>query len=155
MFLKLFLLFTITPVVELYLLIKIGQVFGAMETVLLVIVMGLAGAALARSQGLAVVRQFQEASRKGEMPADPILDGLLVVAGGALLVTPGVLTDLLGLALVAPPTRRYFREFIKSRITMSLRTGGGFYYYSGPGGYHQGGPDISGGDKKDNDVIDV
>ena len=160
MFLKLFLLFTITPVVELYLLIKIGQVFGAMETVVMVIVMGLAGATLARSQGLAVVRQFQEASQKGEMPADQIIDGLLIVAGGAMLVTPGVLTDLLGLALVAPPTRIYFRNFIKARISMSLKTGGGAFYYGSPNprGFERpspGGPGEPGHKEKENDVIDI
>jgi len=157
MFLKLFLLFTITPMVELFLLIKIGQIFGAMETVLMVIIMGLAGAALAKSQGMAVVRQFQEAIQKGEMPTEQIIDGLLVVVGGAMLVTPGVVTDVLGLALVAPPTRIYFRTFIKARITMSLQASEGAFYYGGPipGDSQRPGPGGRNHQEKDNDVIDI
>ncbi|MDH5755667.1 MAG: FxsA family protein [Nitrospinota bacterium] len=157
MFLKLFLLFTITPMVELYILIKMGQVVGAFETVVMVIIIGLAGAALARSQGYEVVRRFQTAMQRGEMPTDQIIDGLLVVAGGAMLVTPGVLTDLFGLALVAPPTRIYFRAFVKSRVMMSFNSpGGAHFYYRGPTGKTGGrDPGRPGQDDRDNDVIDV
>jgi len=153
MFLKLFLLFTITPMVELYILIKLGQFIGAWETILMVIVMGFAGAALARSQGLAVISQFQAAVRQGQLPADQILDGLLVVAGGALLVTPGALTDFLGIALVVPYTRIIFREYIKRRITWEMKTGGGAVFTFGAMGARP--TDRSAPPRRDDDVIDV
>ena len=155
--LKLFLLFTVTPLVELYLLIKVGQVLGAFETVIFVIIMGFAGAALARYQGLKVLSDLQEALIKGEMPSDHIIDGFLVVAGGAMLITPGLITDFFGLSLVASPTRRFYREFLKQNVAARFEAGfrgegGGMsFHFSRPRPHNPSGRPPA----NDDDIIDV
>lgn len=103
------LLFVVVPFVELYLLIQIGQAVGALPTVGLVILMGIAGAALAKSQGLAALRRVNEELAQGRLPTTAILDGVLIIAASILLITPGVLTDVLGILLLLPPTRAVFR----------------------------------------------
>lgn len=103
---RLFLLFTIVPVVELYLLISIGKLLGAGATVGLVLVTGLLGAALARREGSRVLRSWQEATQRGEIPKDGVISSVLVLVGGVLLVTPGVMTDVTGLLLLIPLVRR-------------------------------------------------
>lgn len=156
---KLFLLFIITPLVELALLIKLGEVLGFSTTFSLVIFTGAAGAWLAHQQGLRVIRKVNETLERGEMPTDPLIDGLLVVVGGAFLITPGIITDILGFTLVIPLTRKlirkYIKQYIQSRIHMSVSAPGqaGFYYTSaGPGA----GPARDRGHDEDNDdVIDV
>ncbi|MBI4827668.1 MAG: FxsA family protein [Nitrospinae bacterium] len=102
---KLFLLLTLTPLLELAILIRA------------------AGALLARGQGLRVIREFQRSLSQGRLPADPMLDGLLVVAGGALLLTPGLLTDAVGFSLVFPPTRAWWRVYAKAKLLNSLASG--------------------------------
>ncbi len=106
MFWKLLLAFTVIPTVELYLLISIGQLIGPLATVGLILSTGIIGAALTRREGLAVVSTLRADLEKGLPPADHLVEGGLVVAGGLLLITPGVLTDITGFALVQPFTRR-------------------------------------------------
>lgn len=106
MSLRLFLLFTLVPALELYLLVRIGQALGAGATLLLVVVTGMLGATFARREGLSVLLRLQEEARQGVPPTGVILEGALILVGGLLLVTPGVLTDLVGLLLVFGPTRR-------------------------------------------------
>jgi UPF0716 protein FxsA len=103
---KLFLLFTVLPLVDLWLLLRIGRVLGGVPTLALVVVTGFAGAWLARAEGERVVRGWRRALAEGRVPEEGLLNGALVLAGGVLLVAPGVLTDALGLALLFPPTRR-------------------------------------------------
>ncbi len=119
---KLFLLFTVVPVVELYLLITIGGWVGAEATVGIVFVTGMLGATLARKEGTRVWRQWQEAVAAGQIPKEGVVSSLLVLVGGVLLVTPGVLTDITGLALLIPPTRRLVAgvlgNYLKKRFAL-------------------------------------
>lgn len=114
---RLFLLFVVVPAVELVLLVEIGQNIGTLPTLGLIIATGLAGSALARSQGLSVWRKFQARLAEGRMPGDEIVDGLIILVAGALLLTPGVLTDVVGLAGLIPVTRRALRKPIKEHLT--------------------------------------
>jgi UPF0716 protein FxsA len=105
MFLRLLLLFTIVPLVELFLLVKLGTVVGVGPTVALVIFTGVLGAWLARQQGLGVLRRLSEDLAVGRLPAEALIDGLLILIAGAVLLTPGLLTDALGFLLLVPQSR--------------------------------------------------
>lgn len=120
--LYLILLFTLFPVAELALLIQVGKRIGTLYTVLIILGTGVLGAYLAKSQGLSVIRQVKERVGQGQVPANEIIDGVLVLFGAAFLVTPGLVTDVIGLSAVIPPTRTLYREVIKRRI-MSLLGG--------------------------------
>lgn len=120
---KLVLLFTIVPLVELYLLLFLGNLMGFWPTVLLVLLTGVVGAWLAKREGLRVFRKYQNALGEGRMPEEGVLGGLLVLVGGVLLVTPGVLTDLTGLALLFPPTRRIIAAQMRARFEKKIRDG--------------------------------
>ena len=106
MFGLLFLLFTVVPAVELYLLIQIGKVIGGGPTVAFVIAMGVLGAWLAKRQGLQIVSTVLEEARRGIPPGDRLIEGALVIVGSILLITPGVLTDVVGFLFLIPFTRR-------------------------------------------------
>lgn len=116
MFGKLLLLFTLVPLVELYLLIVIGQAIGALPTVLIVVLTGAIGASLARQQGFSVYRRVNAEMNRGRFPANELIDGLLIFASGVTLLTPGIITDVLGFLLLIPITRAPVREFIKRRF---------------------------------------
>ncbi len=116
MLLKLFLTFTVIPVIELYLLIEVGRVIGGLNTVLLVILTGFAGAWLARLAGMATMARVREHLNQGLMPAEEMLDALLILAAGAVLITPGLLTDLAGLCILFPPTRKVFKRWLRRRF---------------------------------------
>ncbi len=109
---RLFLLFTVVPVLELYLLISIGQHLGAMATVAIVLVTGILGASLARREGSRVMAAWQAAAQRGEKPKDGIVSSALVLVGGVLLITPGVVTDLAGLLLLVPWSRRLVAKYV-------------------------------------------
>lgn len=113
MFLKLFLLFTVVPLVELAVLLQLGRWIGVGPTIGIVLATGLLGAFLARLAGASVLRKLREEMRLGRVPSDALVEGALVLAGGALLLTPGLLTDLAGFALLFPPSRAYLRERLK------------------------------------------
>lgn len=123
MFLRLFLLFTLVPLVELYLLIKIGGYIGAPATIALVVATGIAGGLLAKSQGLAVVRQARGDLDQGRIPAESLFDGVLVVIAGTMLVTPGFITDLFGISLLIPRTRRRFKSWLKKKLEEKISRG--------------------------------
>lgn len=113
MFLSLFLLFTIVPLIELYILIKVGQHIGALNTVAIVIFTGIFGAFLAKMEGLRVLYNVQRDLQEGKMPTNRLLDGLLILIGAVLLITPGLLTDLAGFALIIPLTRALVKAWLK------------------------------------------
>ncbi len=116
MFRRLVLVFVFVPIVELALLIQMGRWIGLFPTLGLVIVTGVVGAALASHEGLQAWRAFQLDVLEGRLPARSILDGLSIFVGGALLLTPGLMTDLLGFALLVTPTRRWMQEKLISRM---------------------------------------
>ncbi len=111
---RLFLLFTVVPLVELYLLVAIGRVLGPVPTIGLVLVTGALGAWFARLEGARVVRRWQEALARQQVPKDGVIDGLLIFVGGLMLITPGILTDIAGLSMVMPPSRRVIARFVRA-----------------------------------------
>ena len=116
MLLKLFLAFTIIPIIEIYLLIEIGSIFGALTAVILVILTGFLGAFLARMQGLQTFFRIQERLREGRMPSGDLLDALLIVIAGLVLLTPGFLTDSAGFLLLIPTTRISIKYWLRRQI---------------------------------------
>lgn len=121
MLLRLFLLFAIVPALELYLLIRVGSVLGAVPTLLLVLLSGLVGASLARREGFGVMQRLQHDLARGIPPAGRLVEGLLVFVGGLLLLAPGLLTDLFGLLLIFGPTRRLFVPYATEAIGARLQ----------------------------------
>ena len=111
----LILLFTIVPIVELTLLIKIGHYLGVFNTIAIVILTGVTGAYLARMQGLHILSRIQEDVNQGIMPADKLFDGFLILCSGILLLTPGLLTDIVGLLSLLPLTRNLFKQWLKRK----------------------------------------
>lgn len=140
----LFLAFVLLPFIELYLLIRIGKVIGAVYTILGIIVVGIVGAYLAKREGLKVLRAWQDALREGRMPEEGLLGSALIVLGGLLLITPGVLSDVAGLALLLPWTRRALiplvRRAFERRVaqgTLHVQTHG--FHVHGPGPFGSSG----------------
>lgn len=165
MLFRLFILFTVVPLVELALLIKVGEHIGTSNTIALVMLTGIAGAYLAREQGIRVVREFADSVQRGDMPADPLLEGLLIVVGGVFLITPGIITDVAGFTLVIPQSRRKIRDFlakfVKSNISVgSYARGKANFYGAGQQQQYKNDKDFYGAGqrkkpKDDDDVIDV
>ena len=116
MLLPLVLLFIVVPIAELAVIIQVGQAIGVWWTIALLIADSVLGSLLMRSQGRAVWRRFNDAMHAGRPPAREVLDGVLVIFGGALLLTPGFLTDVLGLILLIPPTRALVRTVLARRL---------------------------------------
>lgn len=116
MLIRLLLLFTIVPVIELALLIQVGDLFGVLPTVAIVLTTGFAGAWLARTQGILALRRLQRELATASFPAEEIFDGAIILAGGLLLLTPGFMTDLLGLAALVPGSRHLIKLFLKREV---------------------------------------
>jgi UPF0716 protein FxsA len=123
MFVKLLMLFTIVPVVELYILVRVGQEIGTMNTVALVIITGIAGASFAKSQGAQIISKIRSALNQGQMPGNELLQGAMVLAGGILLLTPGFLTDLVGLSMLIPFTRKLYTDMTLAYFKKKFQTG--------------------------------
>lgn len=115
----LFFLFIVVPIAELYVIIQVGQAIGIIPTLILLLVDGFLGAALARSQGRAAWRRFNEANAAGRVPGKEVFDGAAIVFGGALLLSPGFITDFLGLLLLLPPTRALLRRTLMRGARMA------------------------------------
>jgi UPF0716 protein FxsA len=123
MFLRLFVLFTVMPVVELAILIRLGTAIGVFPTIAIVVLTGIAGAYLARTQGFSVLAKIRARMAEGAFPAEELLDGLLVLAAGIVLITPGILTDISGFLLLVPRTRRVAKEFLSRYIRTHIQSG--------------------------------
>ena len=121
MFVRLLLLFTIVPVCELALLIEVGQQLGVLPTVALVLGTGALGAALARREGTQALHRLRASLNEGKFPGEEIFDGVLILAGGLLLLTPGILTDLVGFSALVPIGRRLIKAYLKKAIGQRLR----------------------------------
>ena len=122
MLLKLFLAFTLIPVIELYLLIKLGATVGPFNTLLLVILTGAAGAYLAKLQGLEAMFRVKTRLQQGETPAEEMLDALIIFIAGIVLLTPGLLTDISGLLLLLPATRRTFKIWLRQKFDQWIQS---------------------------------
>ena len=106
------LVFLVVPLAELYVIIQVGQAFGALNTIALLIVISAVGAWLAKREGVSVWRRFQRQVQSGAVPGKEIADGVMILFAGALLMSPGFLTDLLGIALLMPPVRAVVRSAV-------------------------------------------
>jgi UPF0716 protein FxsA len=115
--LPLVLLFIVVPIAELAVLLQVGQVIGVWWTIALLVADSILGSVLMRSQGRTAWRRFNDAVSAGRVPAREVLDGALVIFGGALLLTPGFITDILGAVLLIPPTRALVRRVLARRLS--------------------------------------
>lgn len=123
MLFKLILLFTITPIVELFILIKLSQATSIWTSIGLVLFTGIAGAYLAKSEGRIILSKIRDELSGGRVPGNQLLNGLCVLVGGALLLTPGLITDILGLSLVLPGTREIYKRLLKRKFSKMIDRG--------------------------------
>src|SRR6056297_1501021 len=114
--LRLLLLFSIVPLLELAFLLKVGEYVGLLPTVILVAGTGIVGVSLARNQGLAIISKVKRNLSQGKLPKDSLLDGLLILIGGVTLLTPGLLTDITGFILIIPGSREGIKKLVKRKI---------------------------------------
>ena len=143
MFSKLLLLFTLVPLAELYILVTVGREIGALNTIALVIITGVAGASLARSQGAQIIYKIRSTVGQGRVPGKELLQGAAVLAGGIMLLTPGFVTDLLGLSLLVPFTRQFYVTMIMNHFKNKFESGqwqhsnhSNFTYYTHDNTHH-------------------
>ena len=113
-------LFVVVPLVELYVIIQVGQAIGALPTIAILLADSILGSMLLRSQGRAAWRRFNAAIAQARVPAREVIDGVLIIFGGALLLTPGFVTDVVGVLLLLPPTRAVVRRLLGRRVAHRL-----------------------------------
>jgi UPF0716 protein FxsA len=121
----LFLLFVVMPIVELAVIIKVGAVLGVLNTIALLLLMGALGSWLVKREGIGVLRRVQRAIDEGRVPTAELVDGLLILIGGALLIAPGFISDVLGLSLMLPPVRAVLRSVLRRRLSLAAFNRGG------------------------------
>ena len=126
-------LFIGVPLVEIYLFIQVGGLIGALPTVLLVIVTALLGVSLLRAQGFQTMAKFQQEVATGQLPANTMLEGVALIFGGALLLTPGFLTDTIGFLCLIPFTRQTIIAWAIKNMSVTSRFSAGFHSGPGPG----------------------
>ena len=119
----LLILFIVVPVVELSLLIRLGGAIGLFPTLALIITTGIIGARLAKQQGLSVLHRFQTETQAGRMPGDALIDGAIIVFSGALLLTPGILTDIVGFLGLIPAARSAVKRAIRDSMAKAVARG--------------------------------
>ena len=142
MFGRLLLLFVFLPMIELYLLIMLGARIGPMPTIGLIVLTGIIGATLARQQGLSTLAKIQNELRQGRAPTQELAEGAMILVGGLVLLTPGILTDIFGFAMMVPGIRRSLAKQFKVRFPQGVNsTTAGFQTKSKS--------------REDDDVIDV
>lgn len=116
MFIKLLIIFATVPLIELALLIKVGEFIGLIPTIIIVASTGIIGVTLAKRQGYQVITKIKRNIELGKLPADDLIGGVLILMGGAMLLTPGIITDITGFSLILPITREYFAKIAKNKI---------------------------------------
>ena len=119
----LILLFTVIPILELVVIIKVGQSLGVLKTVVLVLTIAVLGGYLSRLQGFLIFQKIQNSLQRGVLPTSEMLDGLLVFCAGILLLTPGFITDIFGLVLLFPGTRWLVKKFLRWKLGSMLKNG--------------------------------
>lgn len=154
---RLLLLFLLTPAIELGLLIQVDKLIGFGPTIGLIIATGIAGSYLARREGVNTWKRLNQRLNAGELPGRELVDGVIILIAGALLVTPGVLTDFVGFLGLLPPTRALIRKILMRRFRSKMKEGSMQVQFgifgggaSGPGGYPGGTPPSSGEDNSKN-----
>ncbi|GKU75777.1 FxsA family protein [Paenibacillus sp. L3-i20] len=115
--------FLIVPVVELWGILQVGDWIGGWNTFLIIIVMSAAGAYLARSEGRKVWQEAQQQLQTGQMPGRALIDGICVLLGGLLLLTPGFFSDLIGIVMLLPITRPFIRHMVLQWLEKRMRNG--------------------------------
>lgn len=130
MFLKLFIIFAVMPIAEIALLLNVGEMIGGWETLAIVIITAFIGAKLVRGQGIATLHEIRVKSAHGEVPAENLVEGLMLLVAGVLLVTPGFITDAIGFLLSIPATRKPIAlavmQGMKDKVNVQGGFGGGF-----------------------------
>lgn len=149
MFGRLFLLFTLIPIIELYTLVSVGSVIGGLPTIGIVILTGIAGAWLARMEGFNTMQKVRQSLNEGQVPADEMVEALLILVAGLLLLTPGFVTDFAGLAMLLPFTRKPLARWLRKQFNAAAvrsadQNHAGFTYYT----WHS-----SGGQQKDEQTV--
>lgn len=136
-----FILFLVIPIIEIFFLIKVGEVIGAFPTIILVVLTAVIGAGLLRQQGLSTLARFQQNLSTGKIPAQEMVEGILLAVGGALLMTPGFVSDTMGFLCLLPFSRKLIAAGIIKRSSAKFAAGipgvgggsaGGFYRGSSP-----------------------
>lgn len=120
MLLVLFAVFVLGPIVELAVLIQVGAAIGVLNTIGLLLLSGILGSWLAKRAGLSVLHRVQAAMAEGRVPATELIDGLLILIGGALMIAPGFVTDVLGMSLMLPPVRAMVRRILRHRFELRV-----------------------------------
>jgi len=155
---RLLLLFLLTPAIELGLLIQVDKLIGFGPTIGLIIATGIAGSYLARREGVNTWKRLNERLSAGDLPGKELVDGVIILVAGALLVTPGVLTDVIGFLGLLPPTRALIRKLLMRRFQSKMKEGSMQVQFGifgggagGPGGFgqHSDSPPSRGEDPKD------
>lgn len=146
----LFVLFIVVPIIEIYFLIQVGSAIGVIPTILLVIGTAVLGTALLRQQGMSTMRRYQENVQAGKMPAGEMLEGLALLIGGVLLLTPGFFTDAIGFSLLLPPTRKGMIKWLLSKVNFQMMGASSVHYRSHGGHPPPGGGNVYDGEYSDN-----
>ena len=120
---RLLFIFILIPTIELFLLVEIGKRIGTLNTLLLIVVTGVVGAWLVRLQGLQVLSKIRRETSEGTVPAGALVDGLIILIAGAVLMTPGVLTDIFGFLCLVPAFRNALKQQVKSRLESAAQSG--------------------------------
>ncbi|GFN34374.1 FxsA family protein [Tepidimicrobium xylanilyticum] len=120
---KIILLLILLPILDLYILVKASQSLGFLNTFLAIILTGIIGILLAISQGRMTIRNIRLEITQGQVPGNQLLNGLSILIGGLLLLTPGIITDVIGITMVLPGTRTFYRNYVKSKLYQMLSKG--------------------------------
>ena len=120
---KLLLIFILVPLVELFLLIEIGRLIGTLSTLTIIVCTGILGAFLARRQGIGVLHQIRTEIANGRLPAAQLADGVIILLAGAVLITPGVLTDALGFLCLIPASRKIIKKMLWRWLERAVHDG--------------------------------
>lgn len=129
MLMRLILLFTLVPLLELAILFRLNAYIGFFSTIGIVIFTGVLGAYLAKSQGREILFRIRYEMKDGRVPGEQLINGLCVLVGGAMLLTPGILTDIAGFSLVIPITREFMKGFVKKKLKKMVDEGNVNFYF--------------------------
>ncbi len=155
MFRFLVIAFIVVPIIEIYLIVQVDAAIGGWETLGLLVLDSVIGAWLVRREGFSILAKVQTALGRGDLPTNELIDGMLVVFAGALMLTPGFITDALGFVLLLPPSRALVRNALKTRFAGRISVGGGAYgasfgsSFGGPGYTDVWGTDVTPDDVRD------